>query len=206
MITGIVAVIGIILRMGSGRTSSRHVGDILLGFAVLMYGMSAMSGAVSPLRESPLFIDLLTQFSNPILGILLGMLFTAAIQSASAAVGILQALSVTGAVTFDVASENLVSPAVMAAMGSVLYYGLNAAFEFSFHSVVLTSVSIALVNTLFRLMMVLVEAPLIPLLERFVKWLFPTDPATLLQEQDMDRLEERFLEHPALSIEQSRTC
>ena len=233
-LTGICAVIGIILRMFSKKGSRQKVGNILLGFAVLMFGMSAMSGAVSPLRESPLFIDLLTQFSNPVLGILLGMLFTAAIQSASAAVGILQALSVTGAVTFDVALPiimgigigaavpvllsalgastagkrtamvYLIIDIVGAAMGSVLYYGLNAAFEFSFHSAVLTSVSIALVNTLFRLMMVLVEAPLIPLLERFVKWLFPTDPATLLQEQDMDRLEERFLEHPALSIEQSR--
>ena len=74
VITGIVAVIGIILRMGSGRTSSRHVGDILLGFAVLMYGMSAMSGAVSPLRESEEFIRILTSFSNPLLGILVGIL------------------------------------------------------------------------------------------------------------------------------------
>ena len=88
-----VAVVGIILRMFTGKTSNRYVGEILLGFAVLMYGMSAMSGAVSPLRESEAFIRILTSFSNPILGILVGLAFTSVLQSASAAVGILQALS-----------------------------------------------------------------------------------------------------------------
>ena len=233
-LTGITAIVGIILRMFSKKGSSQKVGNILLGFAVLMFGMSAMSGAVSPLRSSPAFVGLLTRFSNPILGILLGMVFTAAIQSASAAVGILQALAVTGAVTFDVALPiimgigigaavpvllsalgastsgkrtamvYLIIDIVGAAIGSVVYYSLNAVFRFSINSLVLTSVTIALVNTLFRLMIVVVEGPLIPLLERFVIWLFPTDSATLLQEQDMDRLEERFLQHPVLAIEQSR--
>ena len=233
-LTGLTAIAGIILRMFSKKGSSQKVGNILLGFAVLMFGMSAMSGAVSPLRSSPEFVSLLTRFSNPILGILLGIIFTAAIQSASAAVGILQALAVTGAVTFDVALPIIMGIGIGAAMpvllsalgastsgkrtamvyliidivgaviGSVVYYGLNAIFLFSINSMVLTSVTIALVNTLFRLMIVLVEGPLIPLLEKLVKWLFPTDPATLLQEQDMDRLEERFLQHPALAIEQSR--
>jgi len=233
-LTGIVAVIGVILRMFSKKGSRQKVGNILLGFAVLMYGMSAMSGAVSPLRSSPEFVGLLTRFSNPVLGILLGMVFTAAIQSASAAVGILQALAITGAVTFDVAlpiimgigigaavpvllsalgastggkrtaAVYLVIDIIGAVLGSVLYYGLNAVFHFSVHNLVLTSVTIALVNTLFRLMIVLVEGPMIPLLERFVSCVFPTDAATLLQEQDMDRLEERFLQHPALAIEQSR--
>jgi len=103
VLTGIVAVVGIILRMFTGKTSNRYVGEILLGFAVLMYGMSAMSGAVSPLRESEAFIRILTSFSNPILGILVGLAFTSVLQSASAAVGILQALAITGAVTFEVA-------------------------------------------------------------------------------------------------------
>ena len=102
VLTGIVAVVGIILRMFTGKTSNRYVGEILLGFAVLMYGMSAMSGAVSPLRESEAFIRILTSFSNPILGILVGLAFTSVLQSASAAVGILQALAITGAVTFEV--------------------------------------------------------------------------------------------------------
>ena len=87
-LTGLVAVVGIILRMAAKRPSTHHIGDILLGFAVLMYGMSTMSDAVSPLRDSQVFIDALTSFSNPLLGILVGLLFTSVIQSASAAVGI----------------------------------------------------------------------------------------------------------------------
>ncbi len=72
----------------------------MLGFAILMTGMQMMSGAVSPLRESPVFIKMLTMFSNPIAGILVGIAFTAVLQSASATVGVLQALSVTGILTF----------------------------------------------------------------------------------------------------------
>ena len=102
-ITAVVAVIGIVLRMFSKKQSSHHVGDILLGFAVLMFGMQAMSAAVSPLRESEAFIRLLTTFSNPLIGILVGAVFTSVLQSASAAVGILQALSMTGAVSFSAA-------------------------------------------------------------------------------------------------------
>ena len=74
-LTGIVAVIGVILRMFSKKQLHNHVGDILMGFAILMFGMSAMSGAVSPLRESEFFLELLTKFSNPILGILVGTRF-----------------------------------------------------------------------------------------------------------------------------------
>ena len=90
-LTGIVAVIGIVLRMFCKDQAKRHIGDILLGFAVLMYGMSAMSGAVAPLKDSAAFINLLTRFSNPLLGVLVGTVFTCILQSASAAVGILQA-------------------------------------------------------------------------------------------------------------------
>ena len=233
VITGIVAVIGIILRMGSGRTSSRHVGDILLGFAVLMYGMSAMSGAVSPLRESEEFIRILTSFSNPLLGILVGVAFTSVLQSASAAVGILQALSITGAITFEIAFPIIMGiaigaavPVLLSALGANLngkrtafvyllidvlgvviwatvFYGLNAALHFPFLTDTMTAVSIALMNTLFRLATLVVLFPLIGAMERLVVFLFP-DTGLIAEEQDMDRLEERFLQHPALSIEQSR--
>ena len=233
VITGIVAVIGIILRMGSGRTSYRHVGDILLGFAVLMYGMSAMSGAVSPLRESEEFIRILTSFSNPLLGILVGIAFTSVLQSASAAVGILQALSITGAITFEIAFPIIMGiaigaavPVLLSALGANLngkrtafvyllidvlgvviwatvFYGLNAALHFPFLSDTMTAVSIALMNTLFRLATLVVLFPLIGAMERLVVFLFP-DTGLVAEEQDMDRLEERFLQHPALSIEQSR--
>lgn len=233
VLTGIVAVVGIILRMFTGKTSNRYVGEILLGFAVLMYGMSAMSGAVSPLRESEAFIRILTSFSNPILGILVGLAFTSVLQSASAAVGILQALAITGAVTFEVALPIVMGiaigaavPVLLSALGAnlngkrtafiyllidvlgvliwaLLFYGANAIIHFTFLDAVMSSVSIALMNTLFRLATVIVLLPCIGLMERMVELLFPDD-GSAAEEQEMDRLEERFLQHPALSIEQSR--
>ena len=233
VLTGIVAVVGIILRMFTGKTSNRYVGEILLGFAVLMYGMSAMSGAVSPLRESEAFIRILTSFSNPILGILVGLAFTSVLQSASAAVGILQALAITGAVTFEVALPIVMGiaigaavPVLLSALGAnlngkrtafiyllidvlgvliwaLLFYGSNAIIHFTFLDAVMSSVSIALMNTLFRLATVIVLLPCIGLMEHMVELLFPDD-GSAAEEQEMDRLEERFLQHPALSIEQSR--
>ena len=89
-----------------------------------MYGMSAMSDAVSPLRDSQVFIDALTSFSNPLLGILVGLLFTSVIQSASAAVGILQALAVTGAITFEIALPIIMGIAIGAAVTSVIFRAL----------------------------------------------------------------------------------
>ena len=233
VLTGIVAVAGIILRMFSAKTSHRHTGEILLGFAVLMYGMSAMSGAVSPLRESESFIRILTSFSNPLLGILVGIAFTSILQSASAAVGILQALSITGAITFEIAFPIIMGvaigaavPVLLSALGanlngkrtafvyllidvlgvviwSLVFYTLNAIFRFPFLTRVMTSVSIAFLNTLFRLATVIALLPLIGLMEKLVVFLFP-DNGAQAEDQDMDRLEERFLQHPALSIEQSR--
>lgn len=232
-LTGLVAVVGIILRMAAKRPATHHVGDILLGFAVLMYGMSIMSDAVSPLRDSQVFIDALTSFSNPLLGILVGLLFTSVIQSASAAVGILQALAVTGAITFEIALPIVMGiaigaavPVLLSALGAnlngkrtafiyllidvlgvliwaLLFYGANAIIHFTFLDAIMSSVSIALMNTLFRLATVIVLLPCIGLMERMVELLFPDD-GSAAEEQEMDRLEERFLQHPALSIEQSR--
>ena len=232
-LTGIIAVIGIILRMFTKGQSTRHVGDILLGFAVLMYGMSAMSGAVSPLRESEAFIQVLTSFSNPLLGILVGLVFTSVLQSASAAIGILQALSVTGAISFGVALPIVMGiaigaavPVLLSSLGAsvkgkrtayvyllidvigalvwgVVFYVVNAAVHFPFMDATMTTVSIALLNTVFRFATVLLLTPMIPMLERLVTVLFP-DKAASGALADMDRLEERFLTHPALAIEQSR--
>ena len=115
-LTGVIAVAGIGMRMGSKNRSVRHLGDILLGFAVLMFGMGAMSSAVSPLRESQSFLQLLTAFSHPLLGILVGILITSVLQSASASVGILQALAATGAITFDVALPIVMGIAIGAAV------------------------------------------------------------------------------------------
>ena len=232
-LTGIVAVIGIVLHMLCKDQAKRHIGDILLGFAVLMYGMSAMSGAVAPLKDSAAFINLLTRFSNPLLGVLVGTVFTCILQSASAAVGILQALAITGTITFSVAfpitlgiAIGAAVPVLLSSLGAsvkgkrtayvyllidvigalvwgVVFYAVNAAVHFPFMDATMTTVSIALLNTVFRFATVLLLTPMIPMLERLVTVLFP-DKAASGALADIDRLEERFLTHPALAIEQSR--
>lgn len=233
-LTSVVALIGIILYMFSGDMSRRHVGGILMGFAVLMFGMKAMSGAVSGLKDDENFIRILTDFSNPILGIIVGMAFTSVLQSASAAVGILQALAITGAVSFEVAFPIIMGiaigaavPVLLSAMGasadgkrtalsylvidffgvvivSIIFYAVNAFVHFDFMSRTMTAVSIAFVNTLFRVVIVMILAPMTGLIEKFVSLFVKDDRERLKGLRDMDLLEERFLTHPALSIEQSR--
>lgn len=233
-LTSVVALIGIILYMFSGDMSHRHVGGILMGFAVLMFGMKAMSGAVSGLKDDENFVRILTDFSNPILGIIVGMAFTSVLQSASAAVGILQALAITGAVSFEVAFPIIMGiaigaavPVLLSAMGasadgkrtalsyliidlfgvvivSVIFYAVNALVHFGFMSRTMTAVSIAFVNTLFRVVIVMILAPMTGLIEKFVSLFVKDDKERLKGLRDMDLLEERFLTHPALSIEQSR--
>ena len=233
-LTGLFAIVGILLRMVKGKPTRKHLGNILLGFAVLMYGMTAMSGAVAPLKESQAFIDILTKFSNPLLGILVGLVFTSVLQSASAAVGILQVLSGTGAITFEIAlpitmgiAIGAAVPVLLSALGAnisgkrtafvyllidvlgaaiwaLVFYTANAVFHFTFMTVTMTTVTVALMNTLFRLATIIVLTPAIPLLEKLVVWLIPDKGGELMAQHDMDRLEERFLQHPALAIEQSR--
>ena len=232
-LTGVVAVVGIVLRMFCKDLAKHHIGDILLGFAVLMYGMSSMSGAVAPLKDSAAFIELLTRFSNPLLGVLVGTVFTCILQSASAAVGILQALAITGTITFSVAfpitlgiAIGAAVPVLLSSLGAsvkgkrtayvyllidvigavvwgVVFHAVNAAVHFPFTDTTMTTVSIALLNTIFRFATVLLLTPMIPLLEKLVSFLFP-DKASTGALADIDRLEERFLAHPALAIEQSR--
>jgi len=234
VITGVAALIGILLKMISKKQSSKYFGEILLGFAVLMFGMSLMSESISPLKESEAFISSLTTFSNPLLGILAGLIITSILQSASAAIGILQALAVTGAITFDVAFPLIMGigigasvPVLLSALGASvngkrtafvyllidvlgavicggIFYILNAVFDFSFMSTVMTMVLIALVNTLYRLIVVIILSPTTGLLEKLVCKLFPDNEESLQQQADMDRLESRFLSNPALAIEQSR--
>ena len=234
-LTGVVAVVGIILRMFCKNPVRNRVGDILLGFAVLMFGMQAMSTAVSPLRSSPAFIDLMTTFSNPFLGILVGMVFTSVIQSASAAVGILQALAMTGAIDFAVAFPMIMGiaigaavPVLLSALGANvngkrtaftyllidtigviviggLFYIINAVAGFSFMGMTMTTVSVAFVNSLFRLIIVLLLSPFIGLIEKLICIMIPDRSGVNLAQADFDRLEERFLAHPALAIEQSRS-
>jgi len=234
-LTGIIAVVGIILQMFTKNQTKQHVGGIMLGFAVLMFGMQAMSSAVAPLKESAAFIGLITTFSNPLVGILAGILVTSVIQSSSAAVGILQALAITGAIDFSVAYPLILGiaigaavPVLLSAVGATtdgkrtafiyllvdvlgvliwgsIFYIVNAAVGgFSFMSLTMTTVSVAFVNTLFRFVTVLVLTPFIGKLEKLVDLFIKDKPDARRETEDFNRLEELFVDHPALAIEQSR--
>ena len=233
-LAALMAVTGIILRMFSKKQLHHHVGDILLGFAVLMFGMQDMSGAVEPLKTNESFLQIMTAFSNPLLGVLVGAAFTAVLQSASAAVGILQALSMTGAITFDTAFPLILGiaigssvPVLLAALGAkadgrrasmsylvieiigavifgALYYILNAFLDLGLHQMQMNPVNIALVNTLFRVATAMVLLPLDGLIIRLVQRLIKQREDEKMAEGELDRLDERFLRHPALAIEQSR--
>ena len=230
-LTGVVALAGIILYMFCKKQSLKNLGGILLGFAVLMFGMSTMSGAVETLGDQPWFTGLLTSMSHPLVGILVGALFTALLQSASAAVGIVQALSATGVMTLGAALPLLMGavigasfPVLLSALGAdtngkrtavsylidafmgvmvcaSLFYIGDAIFRFRFLSVIMDPFSIALVNTIVRLAILLVLAPFVDVLEALAKLLVKEKPD---RSSPALRLEERFLAHPALAVEQSR--
>ncbi len=233
-LAAITAVASIILKSVVKKRSTKHIADILMGFAVLMFGMKTMSSSVSALKEDPGFISFLTSFSNPFLGILVGIVFTAVLQSASASVGVLQALSSTGLITFDVALPIILGiaigasvPVLLSGMGSpkdgkrtaisylvieilrvvlfaAVFYGLNAILHFSFMHKTMDMFSIALLNTLFRVSTVVILALFIPLIEKLVVKLVPGNHADEEKTRDMDRLEERFLAYPTLAVEQTR--
>src|SRR5699024_9115243 len=121
----LVSIIGIILYMAGKKASQKDLGQILLGFGILFFGMFQMSDAVVPLEQVPGFIALFKNFSNPILGVLAGAVVTAIIQSSAASIGILQALTSTGQITFSSAipiilGQNIgtcITP-IMAAIGA----------------------------------------------------------------------------------------
>lgn len=235
-ISAIVAIIGIIFKMFFKKTTYKNVGDIMLGFAILMLGMQTMSGAVAPLKENAHFVNALTMFSNPIMGILVGILFTAILQSASASVGILQALSVTGSISFAVALPIIMGigvgaacPVLLSSIGtnkngkrtaliylindligmlvwSIVFYTVNAFVHFSFLDMTMSPVTIALMNTVFRTATVLLLIPFIRQIEKLVFKLVKDDPEEVEEQADFDLLEERFLVYPALAIGQCHTA
>ena len=235
-ISAVVAIIGIIFKMFVKKTTYKNVGDIMLGFSILMVGMQTMSGAVSPLKESPQFVNLLTTFENPFMGILVGIAFTAVLQSASASVGILQALSMTGSISFAAAlpitmgiGVGAACPLLLSSIGtnkngkrtaliyllndlfgmifwSIVFYTVNAFVHFPFMDMNMRPVTIALMNSVFRMATILVLVPFIGLIEKFVFWLVKDDPEELEDQADFDLLEERFLAYPALAITQSHTA
>lgn len=233
-LTTLMAVVGIVLLMFMDGERKHHLANILLGFAVLMFGIGAMSDAVYPLRESQTFIDMLTTFQNPLIGVLIGLAFTSIIQSASAAVGILQALAVTGAINFGLALPVLMGiaigasvPVLLSALGAnangkrtaliylmvdtfgailfgAIFYTANAIAHFGFMTMTMNMVSIALLNSVFRIIIVIMLAPFIGLLENCVEHIVKDRNKDGIQLSNVDRLEERFLEYPSLAIEQAR--
>ncbi len=237
-ITAVVAIIGIIFKMFIKKEAIRNVGDILLGFAILMVGMQNMSGAVAPLKSNETFTSMFTMFSNPIIGILIGIAFTAVLQSASAAVGILQALSMTGSITFASSLPIVMGigvgaacPVLLSAIGtnkngkrtaliyllidlfgmiilSTLFYSVNAVVGFEFLDTTMNPISIAFMNSVFRIATMLVLTPFIKQIGKLVFWLVK-DEETEEEEggsKDFDLLEERFLAYPDIAINQSRTA
>ena len=160
-ISAIVAIIGIIFKMFVKKSGFKNVGDIMLGFSILMVGMQTMSGAVAPLKDNEHFVNVLTMFKNPAAGILAGILFTAVLQSASASVGILQALSMSGTITFAAAlpitmgiGVGAACPVLLSSIGTnkngkrtALIYLFNDLFGMLFWSIVFYSVNAAVSYT-----------------------------------------------------------
>ena len=211
----ILALIGIILYM-SGKNKKKDVGEILLGFAVLMFGMESMSGAVKPLADVPEFTNILTMFQNPILGVIIGAVLTAVIQSSSASVGILQALSVTGAFTYNsvipiIMGQNI-GTCVTAMLSSIggnkgarrtayvhlyfnligtviflcLYYGLNKLIGFSFADETVGVAGIALLHSCFNIFTTLILLPFTRGLEKLAYLTIPVSEDEKKVEEDSE--------------------
>ena len=192
----VLAMIGIILLMFLKEQKKKDIGGILIGFAVLMFGMETMSGAVKPLADVPEFTSIMTAFSNPVLGVLAGALLTAIIQSSSASVGILQALCMTGAVRFSVALPIIMGQnigtcvtALLSAIGATknakraamvhLYFNLigtvifmgafyliNSVVHFPFLVQAANPAGIAVIHSIFNVVATLILLPFSGLLEK----------------------------------------
>ena len=228
--TPVLALIGIILIM-AGRDKRKDTGTILLGFAVLMYGMEAMSAAVSPLRSSESFRNLLLLFSNPVLGVLAGAVFTAIIQSSSASVGVLQALSSTGAITMASAIPIIMGQnigtcvtAMLSSIGAntnarraavvhlsfniigtavmlLVFCAVRAMLQPAFLALPATAASIAVAHSLFNIACTAILLPASGLLEKLSIAIVPEKRA----KQDSDPLlDERLLATPAIAVERCR--
>ncbi len=192
----VLAVVGVIFIMFSESDKKKDIGGILVGFAILMFGMDTMSGAVAPLADNEQFTSILTMFSNPILGLLAGAVLTAIIQSSSASVGILQALCMTGAIHYSTAVPIILGQnigtcvtAIMSSVGAsknakraamvhlyfnivgtivfmIVFYLLNAFLDFAFMNQAANAAGIAVVHTLFNVTATIVLLPFGNLLEK----------------------------------------
>lgn len=230
--TPVLALIGIVLIM-AGKDKQKDTGSILLGFAVLMYGMEAMSGAVAPLRSSESFRSLLLLFSNPVLGVLAGAVFTAIIQSSSASVGVLQALSSTGAITMASAIPIIMGQnigtcvtAILSSIGAntnarraavvhlsfniigtsvllVVFCAVRAMLQPAFLALPASAASIAVAHSLFNIICTALLMPASGLLEKLSIAIVPEKTA---KPEDDSLLDERLLATPAIAVERCRVA
>ena len=231
--TPILATIGVIFIMFTKNEKKHDMGTILVGFTVLMCGMDMMSGAVKPLANVPEFTGILTMFTNPILGMLAGLVLTAIIQSSSASVGILQALCITGAVKYSAALPIIMGQnigtcitALLSSIGAsknakraalihlyfnvigttlfmVVFYAINAVFPFAFLDTAANAAGIAVIHTTFNVVATIVMLPMANLLEKLAV-LTVRDDAKAERIDDFQLLDERFLKTPAFAVEQCR--
>jgi phosphate:Na+ symporter len=222
----VIAMIGIVLIMSSKKQRRRDIGQILAGFAILMYGMELMKNAVSPLASMPGFENLLTAFNNPLLGVLVGTVFTGIIQSSAASVGILQALSLTGNITYGMALPIImgqnIGTCVTAILSSIgvsrnakrvaaihisfniigtilcmsLFYGGNAIFHFSIIHQSIGPVEIAFCHTVFNVFTTLVLLPFARQLEKLACVLVRSESAS----GSFAFLDPRLLRTPGVAV------
>ena len=227
----ILAFIGILLYMGKNE-KRKGIGTILIGFAVLMTGMTTMSSAVAPLQNETWFTNLFVRFSNPLLGVLVGAIVTGIIQSSSASVGILQALSSTGVITYGSAIPIImgqnIGTCVTALISSVganknarraamvhlyfniigvtlflaVFYGLNLVLDFSFIHETVTPWGIAVVHSIFNLTATAVLLPFANGLEKLAILTIPDDA----EKESFALLDERLLKTPAVAVERARAA
>ena len=227
----VLAFIGILLYMCKSE-KKKGIGIILIGFAVLMTGMTTMSNAVLPLQGEAWFTSLFTRFSNPILGVLVGALVTGIIQSSSASVGILQALSSTGVITYGSAIPIImgqnIGTCVTALISSVganknarraamvhlyfniigvtlflaVFYGANLLLDFAFVNETVTAWGIAVVHSIFNLTATAVLLPFANGLEKLAILTIPDDA----EKESFALLDERLLNTPAVAVERARAA
>ncbi len=222
----IVALIGIILLMAAKEKKKKDIGVICIGFSVLMYGMELMSAAVSPIAEIPEFQHLLTAFKNPLLGVLVGAVFTGVIQSSAASVGILQALSMTGGITcsmaFPIIMGQNIGTCVTALLSSFgtnknakrvvaihmsfniigtalclsVFYGLNALFRFSFMDSVINPLGVAAAHSVFNIVTTAILLPFSRMLVKLANAVIRDNS----ESESYTFLDERLLNTPSFAI------
>ncbi|MBQ8165256.1 MAG: Na/Pi cotransporter family protein [Clostridia bacterium] len=222
----IFAFVGILLIMISKSQKKKDIGTILIGFAVLMFGMEMMSGAVEPLKDIPEFKSVLTAFNNPIFGVFIGALVTAIIQSSSASVGILQALALTGGITYGMAIPIIMGQnigtcitAIISSVGAsreakkvgVVHVSFNligTAIFLSAYCIVdavvglaittmpIDAVGIAIVHTLFNVSTSLLLLPCAGLLEKIANFVYKDTD----KKEKKELLSERLLATPSVAL------